>query len=209
MTIDAPRSDDACVHAGVVARQVLIREALTFLLRRAAVDVVTSVRSFGDLEAVDPEGKLTVAVVAMPDGSGVAIVPAVDGRSWSDPARLAQPVVVLDWDARPRDLVRLVRSPRLLRCPPPGLSLGPAHHGWPGTRVGLSDLTDREIDVLACLADGVPAIEAARRLDISPHTFRTHLGNVMRKLGVCSRLEAVAATRELLEDEIERRRAGV
>jgi len=62
-------------------------------------------------------------------------------------------------------------------------------------------LSDRESEVLALLAEGVDARSAARRLDISIHTFRGHVRHVLTKLDAHSQLEAVAiAKREgLLE----------
>jgi DNA-binding NarL/FixJ family response regulator len=61
----------------------------------------------------------------------------------------------------------------------------------------LAALTLRERAVLACLADGAGNRDAvAERLHLSVHTVRTHLQNLMAKLGVHSALEAVALTRD-------------
>lgn len=62
----------------------------------------------------------------------------------------------------------------------------------------LSALTPREREVLSCLADGAGRREAAERLHLSANTVRTHLQNLMAKLGVHSTLEAVAMSRPLL-----------
>lgn len=59
----------------------------------------------------------------------------------------------------------------------------------------LATLTPREREVLACLAEGVSRGDMAERLHMSPNTVRTHLQNLMSKLGVHSALEAVALTR--------------
>jgi DNA-binding CsgD family transcriptional regulator len=53
-------------------------------------------------------------------------------------------------------------------------------------------LTQREQEILNYLAKGNSGIEIARRLNIAPLTVRTHIRNLMGKLGVHSRLEAVA-----------------
>src|SRR5713226_2111548 len=63
----------------------------------------------------------------------------------------------------------------------------------------LAKLTLREREVLACLADGAGRLEVAERLHLSPNTVRTHLQNLMAKLGVHSTLEAVALTRSRLD----------
>ena len=59
------------------------------------------------------------------------------------------------------------------------------------------DLTAREVEVLELLAEGTPNHELATRMGISRNTVRNHVQNLLTKLGVHSRLEAVAlATRE-------------
>lgn len=52
-------------------------------------------------------------------------------------------------------------------------------------------LTSREIQILQMTADGVAAEVIARGLGISRHTLRTHMQNVLMKLGVHSKLEAI------------------
>jgi two-component system response regulator DevR len=60
-----------------------------------------------------------------------------------------------------------------------------------------SDLTSREVEVLRCLAEGLPNQTIAERLVISVHTVRHHVQNIITKLQAHSKLEAVAtATRE-------------
>jgi len=54
----------------------------------------------------------------------------------------------------------------------------------------LSRLTHREREVLAMLTDGADNDRIAEALFISPHTARTHVQNLIGKLGVHSRLEA-------------------
>jgi two-component system NarL family response regulator len=63
----------------------------------------------------------------------------------------------------------------------------------------LDALTPREREVLACLVDGAGRREVAERLQLSANTVRTHLQNLMAKLGVHSTLEAVAICRPHLE----------
>lgn len=65
----------------------------------------------------------------------------------------------------------------------------------------LEVLTPRERDVLVCLARGRGAAEIAAELGVSAHTVRTHANKIFAKLGVHSRLEAVAMAREALRQE--------
>jgi two-component system, NarL family, response regulator LiaR len=56
----------------------------------------------------------------------------------------------------------------------------------------LSHLTDREREVLQLLSEGHRNEDIAARLFISPQTVQTHVRNILTKLGVHSKLEAVA-----------------
>ena len=56
----------------------------------------------------------------------------------------------------------------------------------------INHLTRREKQVLALLAEGASSEAIAEELVISPQTARTHIQNVLTKLGVHSRLEAAA-----------------
>jgi DNA-binding NarL/FixJ family response regulator len=68
-------------------------------------------------------------------------------------------------------------------------------------RVGR--LTRREREVLGHLAEGADNDAIAQRLVISPQTARTHIQNLITKLGVHSRLEAVAlVTQNRLQGEL-------
>jgi DNA-binding NarL/FixJ family response regulator len=61
----------------------------------------------------------------------------------------------------------------------------------------LNKLTARERAVLTCLAEGAAHRDAvATQLHLSVNTVRTHMQNLMAKLGVHSMLEAVALTRD-------------
>jgi DNA-binding NarL/FixJ family response regulator len=64
----------------------------------------------------------------------------------------------------------------------------------------LASLTPREREVLARLAEGASRQDVAEMLQLSAHTIRTHLQNLMAKLGVHSALEAVALTRSELTE---------
>jgi PAS domain S-box-containing protein len=55
----------------------------------------------------------------------------------------------------------------------------------------VADLTDRELEVLSLLAQGLNTNNIARSLSISPSTARNHIRNILQKLHVHSRLEAV------------------
>jgi DNA-binding NarL/FixJ family response regulator len=53
------------------------------------------------------------------------------------------------------------------------------------------DLTAREIEILRLIAKGLSNNEAAKVLDLSRATVRTHLEHIYQKLEVTNRVEAV------------------
>ena len=59
-------------------------------------------------------------------------------------------------------------------------------------RLLRADLTSRELEVLHLLAQGFTNKQIARSLDISDNTVRCHVINIMEKLQVSDRTEAVA-----------------
>ncbi|GAA4862033.1 response regulator transcription factor [Kitasatospora terrestris] len=59
----------------------------------------------------------------------------------------------------------------------------------------VAALTPREEEVLRCMVAGLGRQAVAERLYLSPHTVRTHMQNVLGKLGVHSTLAAVAVAR--------------
>ncbi|MBA0049384.1 response regulator transcription factor [Streptomyces sp. AJS327] len=59
----------------------------------------------------------------------------------------------------------------------------------------VGSLTPREREVLRCMVAGLGRKAVAERLFLSPHTVRTHMQNVLGKLGVHSTLAAVALAR--------------
>ncbi len=66
----------------------------------------------------------------------------------------------------------------------------PEPPGW------LSELSAREREVLACLAQGLSNAEISRALAISEATTKTHVSRVLAKLGCASRLQAGILARE-------------
>ena len=65
----------------------------------------------------------------------------------------------------------------------------------PATAVTLDGeipLSTRELEVLALLAEGASNKEIARRLGISVHTAKFHVGSLLDKLDAVGRTDAVA-----------------
>lgn len=68
----------------------------------------------------------------------------------------------------------------------------------PGVRAvnsnGTSLLTERELEVVRCLAEGLTNREIAERLNLSRHTIKNYFFRIFDKLGVSSRVELLFMT---------------
>jgi two-component system NarL family response regulator len=68
-------------------------------------------------------------------------------------------------------------------------------------RAGEDELSERELEVLHCVAAGQANKQIARTLSIAENTVKTHLGAIFFKLNVKDRTEAVvqAARRGIIQ----------
>ena len=60
-------------------------------------------------------------------------------------------------------------------------------------RAIMNQLTEREYEVAALVADGLQDKQIAYRLGIAPGTAKVHLHNIYQKLGICSRVQLALA----------------
>ncbi len=60
------------------------------------------------------------------------------------------------------------------------------------TKPHIVPLTARQLEILQGFANGLSTLEIGERLSVKPNTVRTHVDHILRKLGVHSKLEAVA-----------------
>ena len=61
----------------------------------------------------------------------------------------------------------------------------------------VDPLSERELEVLRMLAEGLPPAEVAKKLFLSPFTLKAHTQNIYAKLSVHSRIEAINKARDL------------
>jgi len=99
-------------------------------------------------------------------------------------------------NAAPEDLVHAVRivaggdallAPSVTRRLIQDYAQRPA----PPKTVGLSELTQRELEVLRLLATGKSNAELAAQLHLGEGTVKTHVSHLLRKLGLRDRVQAV------------------
>jgi DNA-binding NarL/FixJ family response regulator len=105
-------------------------------------------------------------------------------------------------DRPPEELVaavRIVASGEALLAPSVTRRLIAEFAGRPerlAAPEGLDELTDREREVLVLMANGASNAEIARRLFVAETTVKTHVGHVLRKLGLRDRAQAVVLAYE-------------
>jgi DNA-binding NarL/FixJ family response regulator len=147
------------------------------------------VQAIPELKRLAPQMRIVLMSAAVDDA---ALVAAIENGASG----------FLSKSATVEDLVQAIRaaaagevlvSPALLARLLPRLSRD---------RLGLgTELTPREVEVLEVLSMGLSNSGIARELGISVNTVRNHVQNVLTKLGVHSKLEALAvAVREGIID---------
>jgi DNA-binding NarL/FixJ family response regulator len=200
----------------IVDDHPLTREALSSLLGAHGFDVV-GLASDGE-EAIHEVGRLQPDLVlldlSMPGLDGLSALPRL-----REAARECE-VVVLTASGTEENLLQAIRAGAagyLLKTEPPeriasfldavangeaALSGAVARRLLDQVRCGngrgsgvpdliASTLSAREVEVLLLLDDHLGTDEIAKRLYISEHTVRSHVKNLLRKLGVSSRREAL------------------
>ncbi|WP_052849644.1 LuxR C-terminal-related transcriptional regulator [Streptomyces avicenniae] len=165
-------------------------------LERTAYDILLL-----DVELDGDGALLTAAGDRFPDLRTVMLATADDARL----AAQALSAGARGWVAKDSSLARLLLVVRgALRDEthvPPALLTGvlreldrDRRHRTEHERL-VDALTPRELEVLRCMLAGMGRKAVAERLYLSPHTVRTHMQNVLSKLGVHSTLAAVALAR--------------
>lgn len=101
--------------------------------------------------------------------------------------------------ARPEQIVQAVRTVARgdsLVFPSAIRQLAAAHRGSGGDALAGAGLSEREAEVLRLVAAGLSNGEIAEKLFLGHETVKTHVGNLLTKLGVRDRTQAVIAAYE-------------
>lgn len=187
----------------------LFAEALSFLLGRESFTVLGTAHSADDAVALvgEMEPSLAVVGVPLPGADPVSLglrlrrgrrglhVLALVHSDGVDAGMLADG----DYDGSVRKdsgfttliaaVSDAVRGERVFRA---GGTASPSRGLRNHAEFLLDQLTPRELEILRLLADGTNSEAIARGLGIKPNTARTHVQNILTKLNVNSRLEAVS-----------------
>jgi NarL family two-component system response regulator LiaR len=188
----------------------VVRQGLrTFLETVDGIEVVGEATDGS--EAVDRTAQLTPDVVLMDlgmpnvdgieatrrivDGDGTAKVIALTSFATDDkvfPAIRAGAVGYLLKEAEPSELAEAIR--KVHRGEPilhPSVAERLMREVAAGTpRAHRTDLTRRELEVLRLIARGMSNREIGRELEVAEKTVKTHVSNVLSKLGLSDRTQA-------------------
>jgi DNA-binding NarL/FixJ family response regulator len=143
-----------------------------------------------DLEMPGVDGiEATRRIRAVDDPPNVVVLTAFSDRQRILDAIDAGAVGYLLKDAEPEDLIRGLEAAARGESPldPKAAQALVAARAQQG---GAPELTPREREVLALLAEGLPNKLIARRLEISEKTVKAHLTNVFQRIGVTDRTQA-------------------
>jgi DNA-binding NarL/FixJ family response regulator len=194
------------------------REPLAFMLEQEPdLTVVAQAGSVAEarraIGAADASVDVAVVDLGLPDGSGEELIPVLRAAYpraaalvltyFSDPERLAWAVEagasgVLHKSASVEEVIEAVRR---LHSGEQLLSLEDVFEALrlvdqerrKDREVWLSfeKLTDRELEVLQALADGLSDREISERFHVGSATVRTHVTSILAKLKAASRLQAL------------------
>jgi DNA-binding CsgD family transcriptional regulator len=146
-------------------------------------------------------GPTAPAYEAMTDGNWAAAADAFGAVGWTyDRALLLS---LLDDAASLAEALEVARSlgaaplERRVRRRMRALGMAVRHGRRESTRANPAGLTERQLEVVRLLAEGLTNGEIAERLVVSPRTAEHHVAAVLTKLGAVSRRDAARRASEL------------
>ena len=200
----------------VVDDHPLVVDGLRLALELADMDVVASAASVAEAVATAAEHLPDVMVmdVQLPDGTGIDAVKAVLAAApatailmltmLEDPDTLMAAIRAgargyMVKGAKREEIVRAVTAvaagEAIFGASVASQLLAGATTGPPPAPTAFDDLTEREAQVLTCLADGLSNAAIAERLGISAKTVANHVSVVLTKLQVTDRTQAALLAR--------------
>ena len=193
----------ATIPAAAQARAAAVRSGLPLFHATRSGRIVEWNRAAEDLSGIsacDAVGRACWEVIRGRDAHGGLV--CHPGCSVARLAREGWPVRCTDLHvAMPSGIDKVTVSTIVVGAGDDAVVLHPMHvvppSPDPSPPRSVPELTPRQREILALLADGVRAKEIANRLSLSVPTVRNHIHQLLRRLGVSSQLAAVAKAREL------------
>jgi DNA-binding NarL/FixJ family response regulator len=201
------------IRVMVVDDHPIVLAGLTALVQSDQdLELVATARSAAEATAVPEESDVALLDVHLPDGDGITL----GGRLKQRWPRLR--VVVFTMHADEQFVIRSLGSGLdgyLLKDSDPDDVLAAIHSAARGSLVigrgaqnavvaaaaaapqpgALAALDSRDLEILELLAQGLPTSQVAARLFLAPKTIRNRISEMLGKLGVATREEAIALLR--------------
>jgi two-component system NarL family response regulator len=204
-SLGAQQQGSAKIRVLIADDHAVVREGLVAILNRQD-DLIVVGEAANGREALEQWRKhrpdITLMDLRMPEMSGVAAIDAIRAEEGQ-----ALIIVLTTYDSD-EDVYRAMRAgakayllkdahrEELLDC------IRRVYHGQTfvslevaaklASRISEEELTNRELEILAFIAEGKSNKLIARTLNISEGTVKTHVKSILEKLDATSRTEAVA-----------------
>jgi len=201
----------------VVDDHTVVRKGLCSLLSAEKYGIEVVGEAADGQDAIDKARTLHPEVIlldlAMPRMGGLEAIPAIrkddpEARilvltSYAEDNQVIKAISsgalgYLMKDASPDELVSTIHNVYLNRMSlPPDLARKAILRSQePEIMTATSLLTDREVDVLRCVAQGYSNKQIATKLSVSTTTVRTHVSNLLRKLDLENRTQLAIYARQ-------------
>ena len=201
----------------VVDDHTVVRKGLCSLLSAEKYGIEVVGEAADGQDAIDKARTLHPEVIlldlAMPRMGGLEAIPAIrkddpEARilvltSYAEDNQVIKAISsgalgYLMKDASPDELVSTIHNVYLNRMSlPPDLARKAILRSQePESNNAASLLTDREVDVLRCVAQGYSNKQIAAKLSVSTTTVRTHVSNLLRKLNLENRTQLALYARQ-------------
>lgn len=193
------------ISGGLAGSQLLeaesLADAIALIEANTELDLLLLDLSLPDAEGLEGLTRLREAFPALP----VAIISAHQERQLVLDAITLGAVGYIP-KSTPREALlaaltqilegQLYLPPDVMRRPAPRAASSQPTNSSSSTSERLARLTDKQLEVLACMATGMSNKHIARELLIAETTVKTHVSAILRKLNATSRVHAIVIAGE-------------
>ena len=183
------------IRVAVAARSSVIRAGLETIVRSCPSLELAGALDLTLIQAVDLQADVLLLDAGdfPPDHISLPIVLLVEPSGAPNAALQLGARGLLVADSTPDEIERAIQAVAAgLIVISPSVLPGLIPEARPVVEPLAEPLSDRELEVLELIVEGLSNKLIAHRLGISEHTVKTHVASILSKLGTTSRTEAVS-----------------